>query len=93
MKTIRIANGQGFWGDSIDAPEQLIEYGEIDYTTTYCSTYDIWQVEDIQGGSGTSYSGYYMEILVGDTIYFDAYVDITGYELWAMTIEHSITYG
>ena len=30
-KTIRIANGQGFWGDSIDAPVRLIEYGRIDY--------------------------------------------------------------
>ncbi len=30
---IRIANGQGFWGDSIDAPVNLIEYGKIDYLT------------------------------------------------------------
>ena len=30
---IRIANGQGFWGDSIDAPLSLIEYGNIDYLT------------------------------------------------------------
>ena len=30
---IRIANGQGFWGDSIDAPLNLIEYGQIDYLT------------------------------------------------------------
>ena len=30
---IRIANGQGFWGDSIDAPAQLINYGKIDYLT------------------------------------------------------------
>ena len=33
MKTIRIANGQGFWGDSIDAPVKLINYGNIDYLT------------------------------------------------------------
>ena len=32
-KTVRIANGQGFWGDSIDAPVRLIEYGKIDYLT------------------------------------------------------------
>ncbi|HJW08044.1 MAG TPA: acyclic terpene utilization AtuA family protein, partial [Holophagaceae bacterium] len=32
-KTIRIANGQGFWGDSIDAPVRLVEYGNIDYLT------------------------------------------------------------
>ena len=30
---IRIANGQGFWGDSIDAPVQLIDYGKINYLT------------------------------------------------------------
>ena len=33
MKTVKIANGQGFWGDSVDAPKALIEYGEIDYLT------------------------------------------------------------
>lgn len=32
-KSIRIANGQGFWGDSIDAPYNLIKYGKIDYLT------------------------------------------------------------
>ena len=33
MKTIKIANGQGFWGDSIEAPKKLIKSGEIDYLT------------------------------------------------------------
>lgn len=37
MKTIRIANGQGFWGDWLDAPLQLVERGtpetQIDYLT------------------------------------------------------------
>ncbi|MBC8310973.1 MAG: DUF1446 domain-containing protein [Candidatus Marinimicrobia bacterium] len=32
-KIIRIANGQGFWGDSIDAPVNLIKDGPIDYLT------------------------------------------------------------
>jgi len=32
-KTIRIANGQGFWGDSVDAPYNLVRYGKIDYLT------------------------------------------------------------
>ena len=31
--TIKVANGQGFWGDSIDAPVNLVKYGEIDYLT------------------------------------------------------------
>jgi hypothetical protein len=33
MKTIRIANGQGFWGDWLEAPSQLVERGPIDYLT------------------------------------------------------------
>ena len=32
-KHIKIANGQGFWGDSIQAPVDLIESGNIDYLT------------------------------------------------------------
>src|ERR1700682_4111505 len=28
---IRIANGQGFWGDWLEAPVRLIEQGPIDY--------------------------------------------------------------
>jgi Acyclic terpene utilisation family protein AtuA len=31
MKTIRIANGQGFWGDSVDAPVELLRGGPLDY--------------------------------------------------------------
>ena len=31
MRTIRIANGQGFWGDNIDAPVELLRGGPIDY--------------------------------------------------------------
>ncbi len=33
MKKVKIANGQGFWGDSIEAPSDLINYGKIDYLT------------------------------------------------------------
>ncbi|MFN0087124.1 MAG: acyclic terpene utilization AtuA family protein [Blastocatellia bacterium] len=33
MKSIRIANGQGFWGDWLEAPVQLVERGPIDYLT------------------------------------------------------------
>ena len=32
-KTINIANGQGFWGDSVDAPKKLINNKNIDYLT------------------------------------------------------------
>ena len=30
-KTIRVASGQGFWGDQQDAPRQQVANGEIDY--------------------------------------------------------------
>ncbi len=33
MKTIRIGNGQGFWGDSLEAPVELVRRGPIDYLT------------------------------------------------------------
>jgi hypothetical protein len=32
-KIVRIANGQGFWGDSVDAPVRLVEGGPLDYLT------------------------------------------------------------
>jgi hypothetical protein len=32
-RTLRIANGQGFWGDSPDAPIHLVEGGPLDYLT------------------------------------------------------------
>ena len=32
-RRIRIANGQGFWGDSVDAPVRLVEEGPLDYLT------------------------------------------------------------
>jgi hypothetical protein len=28
---IRIANGQGFWGDWLEAPVRLVDQGPIDY--------------------------------------------------------------
>jgi Acyclic terpene utilisation family protein AtuA len=31
MKTLRIGNGQGFWGDNVDAPVELLRGGPIDY--------------------------------------------------------------
>jgi hypothetical protein len=30
---LRIANGQGFWGDSVDAPVRLVEEGPLDFLT------------------------------------------------------------
>ena len=33
MRTIRVGNGCGFWGDNMDAPIRLAEDGELDYLT------------------------------------------------------------
>ena len=33
MKTVRIANGQAFWGDRIDAPVKLVKNDHFDYLT------------------------------------------------------------
>ncbi|MEX2015051.1 MAG: acyclic terpene utilization AtuA family protein, partial [Candidatus Hydrogenedentales bacterium] len=33
MKTIRIGNAAGFWGDSLGAPRQLCEQSSLDYLT------------------------------------------------------------
>ncbi len=57
------------------AQNGVLESGEVDYTTTYCSKYVIWQVADIDSGTGSSNPGYYMEILVGDTLYFSAMME------------------
>ena len=32
-RIIKIGNGQGFWGDSIDAPVELFKTGNLDYLT------------------------------------------------------------
>src|SRR5580692_3898021 len=33
MRTIRVGNGAGFWGDNLDAPRRLCEGGQLDYLT------------------------------------------------------------
>ena len=30
-QVVRVASGQGFWGDSLDAPRQQVEGGQVDY--------------------------------------------------------------
>jgi hypothetical protein len=33
MRTLRIGNGCGFWGDNVNAPLQLVRSGQLDYLT------------------------------------------------------------
>ena len=74
------------------AQNGVLESGEVDYTTTYCSKYVIGQVADINSGSGDSYPGEYMAILVGDTLYFSANDGSSGHELWAHDTSNASTW-
>jgi ELWxxDGT repeat protein len=74
------------------AQNGVLESGEVDYTTTYCSSYEIRQVADIYGGGYNSNPGSYMEILVGDTLYFSAYDGSSNVELWAHDTSTSSTW-
>jgi ELWxxDGT repeat protein len=51
-----------------------------------------WQVADINSGSGGSSPGKYMEILVGDTLYFSANDGSSGHELWAHDTSNASTW-
>ena len=52
----------------------------------------IWQVADIYSGAANSSPGYYMDILVGDTLYFSATDGSTGSELWAYNTSNNSTW-
>ena len=51
-----------------------------------------WQVADINSGTGGSYPGEYMAILVGDTLYFSADDGSSGQELWAHDTSNASTW-
>ena len=77
------------------AQNAVLESGEVDYTTTYCSAYEILQVADIHPGpssGGSSSLGLWMEILVGDTLYFSTWDGSSGHELWAYDTSTSSTW-
>ena len=66
MKSIRIANGQGFWGDSVDAPVNLINYGSIDYLTLdYLAevTMSIMQRQKIKNPESGGYATDFVELI------------------------------
>jgi ELWxxDGT repeat protein len=49
-------------------------------------------VADISSGTGNSLPGQYMEMLVGDTLYFSANDASSGYELWAHDTSNASTW-
>ena len=62
------------------AQNGILESGEVDYTTTYCSNYLLGMVKDINSGSTNSSPQYLTAI--GNTLYFKATDGTNGYELW-----------
>ncbi|MBT4059398.1 MAG: hypothetical protein HOE69_03730, partial [Euryarchaeota archaeon] len=68
----------------------VLESGEVDYTTTYCSNFVITRIADIWSGSG---SGQANEITVmGTRLYFEAYDSSSGSELWAHETTNASTW-
>ena len=59
----------------------VLETGEIDSSTTFCSRFAIGIVKDIYSGSSTSIYPYWLTA-VGNTLYFGANDGTNGDELW-----------
>jgi ELWxxDGT repeat protein len=75
------------------AQNGVLESGEVDYTTTYCSNFVLTRMADIDNGSGNGYPGKNAGLtVVGTTIYFNAYTNSSGYELWAHEMTNSSTW-
>tara|TARA_B100000809_G_scaffold244772_1_gene271021 strand:- start:23 stop:505 length:483 start_codon:yes stop_codon:yes gene_type:complete len=73
-------NGDG----SGTAQNGILEAGEVDYTTTYCSNFVLTRMADINSGSSGSDPGYFAGVTVmGTRLYFDANDGSSGNELWA----------
>ena len=75
------------------AQNGVLESGEVDYTTTYCSKYSIWQAANIElhnrnYGSGSN-PGAYLQYAFGDTLYFSADDGYSGEEIWAYDTSNS----
>lgn len=65
MKSVRIGNGCGFWGDNIDAPIRLAETGRLDYLTLeYLAelTMSILALQK-QRDPSKGYAGDYLDVL------------------------------
>lgn len=72
------------------AQNSILEDGEIDYTTTYCSNYVVSRLADIYSGTADSLPGSTTSfVVVGNTLYFNARDATYGAELWA----HDMTTG
>jgi ELWxxDGT repeat protein len=74
------------------AQNGVLESGEVDYTTTYCSNFVVARMADISSG-GSSNPGRYADFTVmGTRLYFDADDGSSGRELWAHETTNSSTW-
>ena len=72
------------------AQNGVLESGEMDYTTTYCSNFVVTRLSDINSGSG---SGNANDITVmGTRLYFEAWDGSSGLELWAHETTNASTW-
>ena len=64
-----------------NAQNGVLEQGEVDYTTTYCSNFVVKRIADIWIGSSGGEA--YDITVMGTRLYFEATDGSSGYELWA----------
>jgi len=82
-------------GDGGGTPQNgVLEVGEVDYTTTFCSRQELSKVANTNIGwftSGFTYAEE-LDIVVGNTIYFCGNDGNTGFELWAHDTVSGLTW-
>ena len=71
------------------AQNGVLEAGEVDYTTTYCSNFAVKRITDIKSG-GSAYTWWIT--VMGTRLYFQANDGSTGDELWAHETKNSSTW-
>jgi ELWxxDGT repeat protein len=82
-------NGDG----SGTAQNGILEAGEVDYTTIYCSNFVLTRMADLNSGSGSGSLGTYAHVTVmGSRLYFVTNDGSSGYELWAHETANGLTW-
>ena len=72
------------------AQNGVLESGEVDYTTTYCSNFVVTRIADINSGSGRGYANHIT--VMGTRLYFEATDGSSGMELWAHETTNASTW-
>jgi ELWxxDGT repeat protein len=74
------------------AQNGVLEAGEVDYTTTYCSNFVVARMTDINSLESSNPGAYAGLTVVGTRLYFDADDGSSGTELWAHETTNSSTW-